>query len=70
MPKLVKMTTNIKFKGSGPKNDANIPGDFASAFCALGSEISASPARALFSPPLDDMTAIITALIPASMIIP
>ena len=66
MPSEVRITTNSKFSGSGPKNDEKIPGVEET----LSSVIRAKPSSAVKNPPFDSSTAYITAEMPTSMTTP
>ena len=62
----MRITTESRLSGSGPKKDPKIPGVEDTA----GSLICPRPSKAAINPPLLLSTAMIIAAIPASMIIP
>ena len=66
MPREVRITTNRRFRGSGPKKDAKVPG----AVETVSSVILARPSRAAMKPPLLFSTAAMIVLMPKSMMIP
>ena len=66
MPREVRTTTPSRFRGSGPKKEAKMPG----AADTSGSLTWASPSRAARKPPWLFRTAAITATMPKIMMMP
>ena len=66
MPRLVRIITQKRLKGSGPKKEAKMPGVFDTA----GSSIRARPSSAAMKPPWPFSTAAMTATMPKSMMMP
>ena len=66
MPREVRITTKSRFRGSGPRKEAKIPGVEET----VSSVTLARPSRASIRPPLLFSTAAMTVAMPPSMIIP
>ena len=66
MPREVRITTNSRFSGSGPKKEAKIPGVEAT----VSSVTFARPSSAAIKPPLLFNTAAMIVAMPPSMMMP